>query len=473
MLKHLFTLVMVGALCLTTACTSICDQDTAKGKIKYVIVLIGDGFGPNQRIVAETSMGKPLVMNSGTVATPTDTNEIHGWTTDSAASGTAIACGIKTYIGAIGVDENKKPVESLAAMLKRERGFAIGIISNCALSDATPAAQYAHQEKRSMRKEIIGDLTISNFDFFGGSMLSSCNTQMRIEAREMPKNELDFRNQLAAAGYTIYAGKGVKAALESELAAVRKNPSALKKIYAGCQPWTMWELNGKKKDLITTADYLTYAANMLAAANPNGFYIMLECGWTDHAGHANDAAWMVREVRRLDDTLAAALEFQKAHPEETLIIVTADHETGGLQIVDAEKLKKNAHILWNQKMRNDQIGWRLHDMIKQKKSVDEIISVIKDLFGFDQFTAEEIAQIKGMIETNYAPKNAKIRRIGGGEIATKVAAMRDAYVGIKYTTGGHSNAKIITNVFGPGAEIFNDPELKNSTLRGKIEQLLK
>ena len=112
-------------------------------------------------------------------------------------------------------------------------------------------------------------------------------------------------------------------------------------------------------------------------------------------------------------------------------------------------------------------------MIKQKKSADEIIAEIKKLFGFDKFTAEQLAQIKGMIETNYAPKNTKIRRIGGGEIAAKVAAWRDEHVGIKYTTGGHSNAKVITNAFGPGAELFKDPELKNSTLRSKIEKIMK
>ena len=136
-------------------------------------------------------------------------------------------------------------------------------------------------------------------------------------------------------------------------------------------------------------------------------------------------------------------------------------------------MKKNVHLLWKQKMRKDKLGQELHAMIKKQMPANKIISKLKDLMGFDKFTAEQLAQIKGMIETNYAPKGAKIRRIGGGEIVAKAVEMRDAYVGIKYTTGGHSNAKIITNAFGPGAELFKDPELKNSTLRSKIEQIVK
>ena len=474
MLKHLFTLVMIGALCISTACSSVCAKDDAKSKVKYVFVLIGDGFGPNQRAVAEAAVGKQLVMNSGDVFTPTDTNEIHGWTTDSAASGTAIACGIKTYNGAIGVDENKKPVESLSAALKRERGFSVGIISSCGLSDATPAAQYAHQEKRSMRNQIIADLAKSNVDFVGGSLLLHCNTNYILDDPALPPQEKTYRKTLEAAGYTIYSGKPVKAALDAEYEIIKNNPSVpMNKIYAGCQPYVDWNQKPGADKWISIGNYLTFAAESFALTNKNGFFIMLECGWIDHSGHNNDSAWMIREVRAFDRAVATALEFQAAHPEETLVIVTADHETGGLQIVDAEKMKKNVHLLWKQKMRKDKLGQELHAMIKKQMSANKIIAKLKDLMGFDKFTAEQLAQIKGMIETNYAPKNAKIRRIGGGEIANKAAAWRDEYVGIKYTTGGHSNAKIITNAFGPGAELFKDPELKNSTLRSKIEQIIK
>ncbi len=109
------------------------------GNIKYVFVLIGDGFGPSQRAMTEAALGGKLVMNTFPYSLRNGTNTFDNRTTDSAASGTAIACGIKTHYYAIGVDKDDKPVESLASALKREKNFRIGIISSCGLTDATPA----------------------------------------------------------------------------------------------------------------------------------------------------------------------------------------------------------------------------------------------------------------------------------------------------------------------------------------------
>ena len=112
MLKHLFTLLLL-----------ICTLPIFSADVKYIFVLIGDGFGPSQRALAEAAIGKKLVMNTFPCAIPTGTDTHDGKLTDSAASGTAIACGIKTYAHAIGVDKNKKPVESLACELKRTKDF--------------------------------------------------------------------------------------------------------------------------------------------------------------------------------------------------------------------------------------------------------------------------------------------------------------------------------------------------------------
>lgn len=135
---------MMFAFCAFIAVTLIsgCSSSAAKKDVKYVFVLIGDGFGPNQRIVGEQASGKTLAMNTLPCSVPTGTNNVNGDVTDSAASGTAIACGVKTYNGAIGVDANKGKLTSLAKNLK-EKGMSIGIISSCAITDATPAAQYA------------------------------------------------------------------------------------------------------------------------------------------------------------------------------------------------------------------------------------------------------------------------------------------------------------------------------------------
>ena len=126
--------LIAAVICASFICTDLCGAE----KVKYVFVLIGDGFGPNQRAVGEAANGKKLAMNTLPVATFTGTNNVQGWTTDSAASGTAISCGVKTYNGAIGMDKDKKPLVSLAKNLKK-KGPAGPLAAVCCWTPAMAA----------------------------------------------------------------------------------------------------------------------------------------------------------------------------------------------------------------------------------------------------------------------------------------------------------------------------------------------
>ena len=137
----------------------------AQTKPKYLILLIGDGMGPNVVKLYRGQMQKTSFDRFGEPV-PTGTNNVFGKTTDSAASGTALACGIKTYNRAIGVDKEKVPVTSLAKILK-SRGMRVGIVSSVGINDATPAAHYANRHYRQETTGIIADLVASDFDFFG------------------------------------------------------------------------------------------------------------------------------------------------------------------------------------------------------------------------------------------------------------------------------------------------------------------
>ena len=194
---------------------------------------------------------------------------------------------------------------------------------------------------------------------------------------------------------------------------------------------------------------------------------MLECGRIDHAGHANDAAFTAREVSELDQALAVALDFQKKYPEETLIIVTADHETGGLQIDDMEKLKANAPILLKQKGTIASGSAYVDSLINQKMKSEDIYKAICSYIGYDGFSAEEKAKLIAQIATNYDDKAQSIK---GSQIFKQAVKYRDAFLGLRYTTGGHSAAKILTNVTGPGWENFKREDLENSSLKALIEQ---
>ena len=169
----------------------------AEAKPKYLFLLIGDGMGPNTVKLYRQQMDKTCFDRMGTPV-ETGTDNIQGRTTDSAASGTALACGIKTYNGAIGVDKNKTPVVSLAKLLQK-RGMKIGIISSVGINDATPAAHYGNRDSRKRHAGILADLFVSGFDFFGVSTY--------LRPPEMPEGDLDF--MLKRNKYTVLRKQGL------------------------------------------------------------------------------------------------------------------------------------------------------------------------------------------------------------------------------------------------------------------------
>jgi len=435
----------------------LCAVAGAESKVKYVFLLIGDGFGPNQRIVAEAALGGKLVMNTlptGNLLTGTDTFD--GKTTDSAASGTAISIGQKTHTYAIGVDRNDNPVEGLAAELKRVRGMSVGIISSCGVTDGTAAAQFAHRAKRYDYHQIADQMVKSDFDLFGGFGIFESPD---IDNRE--KLEAEYRRKLRENGWIVLEDPADYPSLQ-----------AGKRTFVPCPPYIEWRKDkpgffGRmfEEKHLTLADYLNGAAKAFES-NPNGFYIMLECGRIDHAGHNNDAGMTVREVRAFDEAVAAALDFAKKHPEETIVVVTADHETGGLVIKDMDKLKANAPLLWKQtesletaaKRIQPLLDWKDEALIKVRSIV---VPRITEVIGIE-FTEAEIKELEQMA----AKKTSAFR------LLKRAAAMRDARLGICYTSGGHTNAKVLTGAAGAGHELFKSRPLENSSLRGIISQIM-
>jgi alkaline phosphatase len=284
---------------------------------KYVFVFIGDGMSVPQRMVAEeyaikTGKGK-LAINHLTTHATTRTCSATSLVTDSAAAGTAIACGVKTYNGAIGVDADKNKVESMAEAAKAA-GKKVGIVTTVTIIHATPAAFYAHRESRSLTYQIALDLIDSGFDYFagggfGGRHNDKKDKQYRGRIFDLAKEkgythimELDkFRKLTPADGKIIYSVD-------------KKSPMQYSIDRDGSEP-TIAELTAKGIELLD---------------NPEGFFMMVEGGKVDYAGHANDAATSLNDLIALNDAVVEAMNFAKKHPGEVLIIVTGDHETGGM-----------------------------------------------------------------------------------------------------------------------------------------------
>lgn len=429
---------------------------------KYVFLFIGDGMALNQRMVADELcrlQGKESpAMNTMPYSAVTRTGSDSSIVTDSAASATAIACGIKTYNGALGVDRDKNALASCATVAKN-KGRKIGIITTVPITHATPAGFYAHRPKRSDSYEIAIQLADSGFDFFAGG------------AFEKSKNEESSLWQEHGEAYEYAKKKGYKVVRNgSELANVT---SADGKILA-C-------LGGDELELAIDSRWCKaphVLSNMVAKAtevleNDKGFFIMAEGGKIDWMGHANDAAANCREVIAMDDAIRGALEFYRRHPSETLIIVTGDHETGGM----AMGFKDTGYNLYPTVLTNQTMSAHRFDgcvkKIFQNRRADkkeQVMELAKEAFGFK---FEDDAKISGLvlkenekarffkiIEEDYAlfeksvsetEKYDKEKIYHLGAYCKELISHR---AGISWTTPHHSASPVITSAIGAGAENF-------------------
>ena len=408
-------------------------------KVKYVFLFIGDGMSTPQRMIAEEFSKKlgrgPLEINNlpyhGTTRTASATSLV----TDSAAAATAIACGVKTYNGAIGVDVNKKRVESVAEVAKKQ-GKKVGIITSVTITHATPAGFYAHQHSRSSYYKIGLDLIASGFDYFGGGGAGSPDGYKKDSAYKGSLYDLAKK-----AGYKVVIGKdGFNSVTSKD-----------KKVWSvGTYGPLAYNIDRKTDADLTLADFTRQGIQVLD--NPNGFFMMVEGGAIDWAGHANMAAENLHEVLGFNDAVKVALEFAKKHPDDTLIIVTGDHETGGMTMGFAG----SGYNLWmdrlaHQKMSVIAFSGLIESKRKQnpKLTFDDIKKDITDTFGL-RFTDDKKDPMR--LRTHH------IKMLKDGFKNKKMwQAMRNVLnekAGIGWTSGAHTALPVLTTSQGKNAQKF-------------------
>lgn len=283
--------------------------------VRNLIYLIGDGMGLSQVAMLQTGCGDTLTsFDRARGVALIRTRSANSRVTDSAAAATALASGAKTANGMVGIDPEGRPLPSMMARARRA-GMAVGIAVTCGLQHATPAAFYAHVPDRNDTLSITRDLLASGVDvLFGGGR--------KTLAEECPAggSYLDaFRRRgylvadsLAEAD-TLTRGRVLCVVADGALPAAPERGDFLPRA-TRC---ALRILSGE------------------AARRDRGFLLMVEGSQIDWAGHANDAAWMQAELRDFDRTVAAAMEYADRTPG-TLVVVTADHETGGLSIPSCE-----------------------------------------------------------------------------------------------------------------------------------------
>ncbi|MBQ8865593.1 MAG: alkaline phosphatase [Bacteroidaceae bacterium] len=423
----------------------------AEGKAKYVFYFIGDGMGVNQVNAAETYLGalegrigiKELCFasfpNVGLVNTQSATNGV----TDSAAGGTALSTGNKTKNGALGVLKDlTTPVTSIAEWAQ-EADAAVGITTSVSIDHATPASFYAHVGSRNESYKIGEQLTKTDVDFYGASDFVSPNN---------PNGGSDLYEQAKSNGFTIARGyKDYQKKSKKADKMILFQPEEASKVDRGSIPYAL----DRTKDDLSLQDITRAAINFLMKkqGDKDGFFLMVEGGKIDWACHANDPVF-VSEVIDLDNAVKVAYEFYQQHPDETLIVVTADHETGGL-VLGRGPYELNLKTISHQRM----------SMVKLERE----LKAMKDTNG-DKFTWEEA---KKFLTENFgfwesvkvsSDQTARLERSwnefkegksGADRLCNTVKHIISECALIGWQSGGHSNGYVPAFAIGAGAEQFH------------------
>ncbi len=278
---------------------------------KNVILMIGDGMGLGQITAGMYANGNHLNLERFPIVGLQKTYSYNNLITDSAASATAIACGVKTYNAAIGVNKDTVPVQSILEEAEI-KGLKTGLIATSTIVHATPAAFISHQPMRSMYEFIAQDLLDSGIDLFIGGGYKFFNEQRHDEKSLIPKLE---RKGFTVSSLTHEELEDVNLANTKKLAYFTSNDSPIP------------EATGR--DYLPKASII--AANFLNSHKKQGFFLMIEGSQIDWGGHANDTKYITSEVIDFDKAIGKMLDFAKKD-KETLVIITADHETGGFAI---------------------------------------------------------------------------------------------------------------------------------------------
>ncbi len=422
----------------------------AEGKAKYVFYFIGDGMGVNQVNAAETYLGalegrigiKELCFPSfpyvGLVNTQSATNGV----TDSAAGGTALASGNKTKNGALGVLKDlTTPVTSIADWA-REAGAAVGITTSVSVDHATPAAFYAHIGQRSEYYKIGEQLTKTNVDFFGASDFNK---------PENPDGGPDLYEQAKANGFTIVRGyKEYQKKAKKAEKMILFQPEEASKIERGSIPYAI----DRTKNDLTLQDITRAAINFLMKkqTEKDGFFLMVEGGKIDWGCHANDPVF-ITELIDMDNAVKVAYEFYQQHPDETLIVISADHETGGLALGKGP-YELNLKAVASQRM----------SAVKLERELNAKKEKMGDAFTWDEakkFLGENFG-FWGEVNVN-DDQTARLERSfkefqdgkGPGRLAGTVKHVISECALIGWQSGGHSNGYVPAFAIGVGAEQFH------------------
>lgn len=427
-MKKIISLAVCAMVASSLFAQSIKNQPTGKGTPKYVFVFIGDGMSYPQiqssayfagkdangivDVVKKSSnpsdspKGELLSFMEFPVAGSAQTYDATSFAPDSASTATSIFTGKKTHSSSINVDISKKiKYRTIAEQLRDQKKWKIGVLSSVNLNHATPAATYAHQASRKSNYPIGLELVASNFDYFAGGAL--------MEPQDKKGDKESIYEIAKKSGYTVCM-------TQKEASKLKNGDKALVIAETLADADSMSYDNDRAKNEWALRDYVKKGIEVLD--NKNGFFMMVEGGKIDWACHANDARSTIADTLALSNAVKEAIDFYNKHPTETLILVTADHETGGLSIGFAG----TNYNLFFDTLKSQKISYAKYDSDyianykKNNTSFDDVMKDVEKLFGLKVPSSNGSNKDGGLVLTEYEYnriKKAYDKTISGSKVA--------------------------------------------------------
>ena len=485
-------------ICTLQAETKNQGKKDGSGTPKYVFVFIGDGMSYPQIQSAAYYAGKDaagivdVVKNSENagdspamknlsfydfpVAGSASTYDATSFAPDSASTATSIFTGYKTHSSSINVDITKKiKYRTIAEQLRDQKKWKIGVVSTVNLNHATPAATYAHQASRKSNYAIGQELVESNFDYFAGGAL--------MEPQDKKNDKTSIYELAKSAGYKVCF-------TQNDANSLQNGDKAIVVAETLADGDAMSYDNDRKNNEWALRDYVRKGIEVLD--NKKGFFMMVEGGKVDWACHANDARSSIADTLALSAAVEEAIEFYNKHPKETLIIVTADHETGGLTIGYAG----TDYNLFFRTLDNQKISYAKFDSDyvsnykKNGTSLEEVMTDVEQLFGLKLPGSEGSNKNGGLVLTDYeysriktayekTIKNDKSRTqmeydlYGTYEPLTiTITHILNAKSGLGWTSNSHTGLPVPVFALGAGQDEFKG-FYDNTEIYNKMAKLTK
>ena len=464
-----FTIAVILALSLTGCSKS-------EPKAKYVFYFIGDGMGIQHITASQAYLSgvdgnhvgnKGLSFTSFPVTGFAETYSQNRYITGSAAAGTALATGYKTSVNTIGLSPNHTDTLFSISHYAHNAGFNVGIATSVSIDHATPAAFYAHQPLRNSYHAISHDIINAGYKFYAGGgfkdPLGEKTDKPLGDLFEKARNSgFYFTNNLTVADSVIDSYKSIVYTLEKPAAS-----ATLK-----------YQIDSNEDD-VTLSQVTSMGVDVLNS--PKGFIFMIEGGKIDWAAHDNDAAAVIHDVIALSDAVDIAVQFYKKYPKQTLIVITADHETGGMSVGRRENgYKSDLTILANQKLSLEQLNVETNNFFsknKVKPTFNEVLQFLAnpEVLGMCTDSLSEI-QMKTFSDAYLAatlPQTAKQnewnKKLYGSynPIATSAIQVLNEMAGIGWTSGSHTASHVPVYALGVGDYLFSG-QMNNTDIPRRI-----